>query len=102
MAVRWVELQRFYMMLMTGKVITRSRLVGIPFRDLLRTRFAYLVLAAKEEVSSGLGYTAEQLAKWLNKGLEGRQAEAEAAPAGSQSGMLAVIRLRPGQEQGRG
>ena len=56
-AVRWVELQRFYMMLMSGKVIARSRLVGIPFRDLLRTRFAYLVLAAKEEMSSGLGYT---------------------------------------------
>ena len=43
--------------LMSGNVITRGRLVGTPFRDLLRTRFAYLVLAAKEEMSSGLGYT---------------------------------------------
>ena len=54
-AVRWVELQRFYMILLAGKIITKGRFVGIPFRVLLRTRFPHVVVAAKEEVASGLG-----------------------------------------------
>ena len=92
-AVKWVDLQRFYMILLAG-IITKGRWVGIPFRDLLRTRFPHVVVAAKEELNAGLGYSSKQLTQWLNKGLESRQAEAMGAPSGGQSGMLAVLTLR--------
>ena len=102
-AVKWVELQRFYTILLAGSIITKGRWVGIPFRDLLRTRFPHVIIAAKEELNSGLEHSAEQLTMWLNKGLEGRQAEAGGAPSGGQSGMLAVLTLRhgPGEAQKR-
>ena len=72
----------------------------IPFRDLLRTRFPHMIIAAKDELNSGLEHSAEQLTRWLNRGLESKQAEAGGTPLGGQSGMLAVLTLRQGPGRG--
>ena len=61
--------QNFYQTLLAGKVINHSFNVGIPFRDLLRTRFPHLMLAAKEEVQAGIAHTSAQLKAWMNLGL---------------------------------
>ena len=54
-ATKWLELQRFYMILLAGSILENGRRVGTPFMDLLRTWFPHLMLAAKDEKTSGLG-----------------------------------------------
>ena len=104
-ATKWVEILRFYMMLLTGQVITGGQHVGIPFRDLLRTRFPSHALGAKNEMLEKMGHTTEHYLRWMNMGLTIRveRAEASLTPAQSYSDLRAVVTLRkqPGQEAGR-
>ena len=68
-AKKWVEIQKFYLALLAGRVIRHSPYVGTPFRDLLRARFPHLMLGAKEEVQAGIAHTSAQLKAWMNLGL---------------------------------
>ena len=93
-------------MLLTENVITRGHSVGIPFRDLLRTRYPTHTLGAKNEMLERMGHTPEQYLSWMNIGLAVRveRAVASLTPAQSYSDLRAVVTLRkqPGQEAGRG
>ena len=64
-----MELQKFYLALLAGQVIRGTNVVGTPSRDLLRTRFPHLMIAAKEEVQAGIAHTSTQLRAWMNLGL---------------------------------
>ena len=50
--IKWVEIQKCYLSLQARRVLNASSRVGMPLRDLLRTRSPHLMLAAKEEVQA--------------------------------------------------